>query len=214
MKKVLMGILSLIMILGLVGCSSTPADGINTAEPTKTEKPVETENSTAEENYSWELSPIIDEFGDDTGRICLKGIFTGTFSNTATSNSDMVAVIFYSNPSAKLDGSVEGGFYFRLLEYGDHSATYFSNDKISVALKIDDDVYRVDLQGNPPNGDINLNPGNRYDDKNKMFNMLYEALCSNKHIISCSITIGNSKYNFKIDGNGFKEQEENGWGHF
>lgn len=49
MKKVLMGILSLIMILGLVGCSSTPADGINTTEPTKTEKPVETESQTVGE---------------------------------------------------------------------------------------------------------------------------------------------------------------------
>lgn len=39
MKKVLMGILSLIIVLGLVGCSSTPADGINTAEPA--ENPIE-----------------------------------------------------------------------------------------------------------------------------------------------------------------------------
>lgn len=35
MKRVLMRILSLIIVLGLVGCSSTPADGTNTTEPTK-----------------------------------------------------------------------------------------------------------------------------------------------------------------------------------
>ena len=46
MKRILIGILALIMVLGLVGCSSTPADGTNTSEPTKTEKPVETENKT------------------------------------------------------------------------------------------------------------------------------------------------------------------------
>ena len=39
MKRLYVGVLTLIMILGLVGCSSTPADGINTAEPA--ENPIE-----------------------------------------------------------------------------------------------------------------------------------------------------------------------------
>ena len=36
MKKVLIGILALIMVLGVVGCSSTPTEETNTTEPTET----------------------------------------------------------------------------------------------------------------------------------------------------------------------------------
>lgn len=35
MKKVFIGIIAIIMVLGLVGCSSTPAEETNTAEPTE-----------------------------------------------------------------------------------------------------------------------------------------------------------------------------------
>ena len=49
MKRLYVGVLTLIMILGLVGCSSTPADGINTAEPA--ENPIEvTEDIIVTEN--------------------------------------------------------------------------------------------------------------------------------------------------------------------
>ena len=43
MKKVLIGILALVMVLGLAGCSSTPTEATNTAEPT--EKPPITEET-------------------------------------------------------------------------------------------------------------------------------------------------------------------------
>lgn len=36
MKKVFIGIIAIIMVLGLVGCSSTPAEETNTSEPTET----------------------------------------------------------------------------------------------------------------------------------------------------------------------------------
>lgn len=47
MKKGLLVVLVLIMVLGLVGCSSTPAEETNTAEPTET-TPIETESQTSE----------------------------------------------------------------------------------------------------------------------------------------------------------------------
>lgn len=48
MKKVLIGIIAIIMVLGLVGCSSTPAEETNTSEPTET-APVETESQTPQD---------------------------------------------------------------------------------------------------------------------------------------------------------------------
>ena len=48
MKKVLISTLALIMIFGLVGCSSTPAEETNTSEPTE-KAPVETESQTPQD---------------------------------------------------------------------------------------------------------------------------------------------------------------------
>lgn len=60
MKKVLIGILALIMVLGLVGCSSsTPSEETNTTEPT------ETTNATKEEQTLYNI-------GDTVSTDCLE----------------------------------------------------------------------------------------------------------------------------------------------
>lgn len=53
MKKVLIWILALVMVLGLAGCSSTPTEATNTAEPTAevTQTPEATPEKVTETNY-------------------------------------------------------------------------------------------------------------------------------------------------------------------
>ena len=46
MKKVFIGIIAIIMVLGLVGCSSTPVEETNTAEPTETTESTEIAQTT------------------------------------------------------------------------------------------------------------------------------------------------------------------------
>ena len=104
MKKVFIGILAIIMVLGIVGCSSTPeTKESNTTEPTET-SPVETDNqkpeltvepTQTEASSSWQIVHYVDDFGDETNEVYLQGIFTGEFSNTATSNSDLTVIVGY-----------------------------------------------------------------------------------------------------------------------
>lgn len=70
MKKVLIGVLALVMILGLVGCSSsTPSEETNTAKPTET-TPVETESQTPEPTQEATINPFV----LDGAYYCLTGI--------------------------------------------------------------------------------------------------------------------------------------------
>ena len=102
MKKILIGILAIVMVLGIVGCSSTPeTKESNTTEPTET-SPVETDNqkpeltvkpTQTEASSSWQIVHYVDDFGDETDGVYVMGVFKGSFSNTATSNSEL-GVIF------------------------------------------------------------------------------------------------------------------------
>lgn len=216
MKRMLIGILALIMVLGVVGCSSKPTTEQATAgqtttlpEPTGTEAP-----------SSWEIDYYKDEFGDDTDDSYLLGTFSGQFSNTATSGSELLVAVYYAPDTGDM-------FSFRLLEYGNLKATYMKSDLINLSMKINDEIYGVELSGIAPNGDIALMPQYAYADKTlhsinggtdrrEVFHLFLEAL-RKRETVSCSITIGDignitsgvggSKYVFKIDGNGFAEQE-------
>ena len=151
MKKVLIGIIAIIMVLGLVGCSSTPAEETNTSEPTET-APVETESQTPEPTpteipSSWEVDYYIDDFGDETEDGYVRGEFQGTFDNTAGKGMDLTVYLYYDQY-----------FIFRLVEYGRATATYLSNDLMSLNMKIGDKEYTTELFGTPPNGDLIFYP--------------------------------------------------------
>ena len=229
MKKVLIGIIAIIMVLGLVGCSSTPAEETNTSEPTET-APVETESQTPEPTpteipSSWEVDYYIDDFGDETEDGYVRGEFQGTFDNTAGKGHDLTVYIYY-DPS-----SYDPGVGFRLVEYGRTLATYYSSDLMSLNMKIGDERYTTELFGTPPNGDLfffstlegrSLLEESYYimsDTRENVWSAFINALNAGEEI-SCYIIIGDgqdqlnnvtsgvggTKYSFKIDGNGFAEQ--------
>lgn len=214
MKKVLIGILALIMALGMVGCSQEPAEETKTPEPAETVKPTQAPSR-------WTVDYTQDEFGDDTDNAFVVGKFSGQFSNTATAGSDLTVYVYY------MKGSIgDNYFLFRLAEYGNRIATYTKNDLINLSVKIDDEVYGIECSGFAPNGDIMLSNHNAYQDATlksingvdmqEVYGIFLTAL-REKQTISCSLTIGDigsitsgiggSNYKFKIDGNGFAEQE-------
>ena len=43
---------------------------------------------------SWENTEVVDEFGDATGESAIRSVVSGTFSNTATAESDLTVVAF------------------------------------------------------------------------------------------------------------------------
>ena len=65
----------------------------------------------------WLVGNYVDDFGDPTGETYIYTVSTGTFSNTATSGSDLTVGIYYQ-PDA---------FKIRLLEYNNTKAIYYSS---------------------------------------------------------------------------------------
>ena len=170
----------------------------------------------------WEIQHYVDEFGDETENGYLVGTFTGEFSNTATTNSDLT-VFVYMLPETYSSGYM---IAFRLAEYGDHIATYSKYDLLNLSFKIDGETYGVELMGTTPNGDLYLTSHYAYEDDtlaahNKTnrataYNAFFNALKDNTGEISCLITIGDmnniitsvggSTYRFKLNGNGLAEK--------
>lgn len=219
MKKTIALLLALVMCLSLFACGggkdapetevpteikqapTTEATEPSTIETEESETTAETEALTETQNVEstdyWVIDNVVDDFGDSTGERVIKGLFTGTFSNTATSNSDLAVWVFY-NPDEQV-------FYFRLLEYTDHQATYLDSDTITFKTKtIKNSTEEVDecpLVGTAPNGDLILtssNQGNSFYTSATLLSSLYYG-----YDVKCVIEIGSSKYSFTIFADGF-----------
>ena len=163
---------------------------------------------------NWIIDERVDDFGDSIGEKYLKTFSEGTFSNTATTNSELSIVLFYTPEKEE--------FCFRLLEYNDVKATYFESSEIQLKMKVDDTVYEHNLwSGTAPNGDIYVadkyeqlvnaqKTGNSKELFNKLsfddsaYQQLYTFLSEGKEV-RCVIYIDNSKYSFSVLGNGFQD---------
>lgn len=141
---------------------------------------------------SWEIDHYVDDFGDPTDDVYIRGIFTGVFSDTETAGSFLTAIVCFDPESA--------AFSFRMLELGNKKAAYSSDEEDAIEFKIkvsSGDIYEGTLIGIAPNEDLYLTGS---DD---LSTVLEVALLSDEEI-RCVINIGNSKYNFTIDGIGFR----------
>lgn len=147
----------------------------------------------------WFIEEYKDEFGDGTGSTFCFTICEGSFSNTATSGSDLTAGIYF-------DAS-HHAFLIRLLEYGNTNAAYSSNSDISIKCKVGEYVFEDTPVGDAPNGELILS------ESNKSYKKFYDYLEKGEEI-RIVIYIDNSKYNFSISGYGFRsaiaEQERRG----
>ena len=217
MKKAISLLLALVMCLSLCACGGGN-DAPETTEPLSeatqvptTEANTEPETSIPVEvvpslDTSWVLDYYVDEFGDKTDTPHIMCVIEGDFSNTATMSSDLTVVVFY-------DFKSEFPFSFRLLEYGDHKATYLSDDEITLKMKVDgevttsgafgltpDEVRTADLYGLVTNGDLVFT-----SEDFTVGDLLHTLLAKDAPDVRCIITIGDSKYNFTIPSAGFSD---------
>ena len=185
------------------------------------ERLIEAEWKFLELTQHWFIKNYVDDFGDPTDDCFMYGTFSGTFSNTATTGSDLKVLV------AVMPESIGDGYMisFRLLEYEDHLATYFKNELINLEFKINNETYAIELMGFAPNGDLYLTDSWAYEndyladrntDRKTAYDTFFKALEENNGEISCLISIGDeddllwyqsahSTYKFKIDGYGFAE---------
>ena len=220
MKRTASLLLALIMCLALCACGS----GDDTPETTEATQALTTEATEPETSIpdvtepplstSWELDYYVDDFGDKTDTPHIKCMIAGDFSNTAAMRSDLTVVVFY-------DFKSEFPFSFRLIEYGDHKATYDSDDKITLKMKVDgdytpnalglipDEIRTVKLIGVAPNGDLIMNTNDFTTG-----DLLHTLLAKNAPNVRCIITIGNSQYNFTIPSAGFSDSYKAMYDHY
>lgn len=144
------------------------------------------------ETSAWSVQQMVDEFGDpiEESMPVLQVPFSGEFSNTATAGSELAGYIFMY----MMDGYPT--FSIRLLEYGDHLATYTSSSALEFKIKIDDTIIEFHpVMGNPPNGDLMV-----YDSSETLYTALY-----NGTDVRSIAYIDSSKYSFTIPADSFAD---------
>ena len=140
---------------------------------------------------NWKIDYYVDEFGDKTTDSFAVGSFTGTFSNSATTGSDLTVLVY-------LDPSYPDYTQIRLLEYSSHKATFTSSDKLTLKTK--------DSSGNTKSYDMMYYSGDLYCTDGE----LRRAIENNEElsiVISEERKSGSigSTYKFKIDNLGLAE---------
>ena len=128
MKKIFALVLALALCLSLCAC------GLKDAESPKAPETDTTETEKDPTVSAWKALQTAGEFGDyvPNGESLVSSAFTGTFSNTATDESNL-NVIVYVYQNADTHRYYVG---FRLLEYNDNPIFYLSDYEESISLKI------------------------------------------------------------------------------
>ncbi len=213
MPKRLLVVLFFFLFL-TIGCvpiisfsSSEPRSSSPSPSPTvkHTVRPTSTPNPS-----KWNTDYIVDNFGDRINILFAYGSFSGSFSNTATTNSALTVQVFYYTKTKYIEESIK----FRLLEYDKIKAYFTSGAELRFLYRIDGKTYRnaIEYDGSDY---LVLSPSNRdhstwgsLDDNQvkERFEDFVNALSEGK-IIQCYIEDSKygSKYHFDIDGTGFNE---------
>lgn len=186
------------------------------------EEDAESENEIIEEAEetadNWQLVQEVDDFGDPV-ESDFKRIMTsveGTFSNTATSGSDLSGAVYVYYDTTE-NYCLQYSIGFSLMEYGTTKAVYSNNEGV-LKTKAGDVKGEYRLNGYPPNDDMILSPQvgksdgikNVFAAGNDIVNALYKG-----EDVRCIIEMGNSKYDFTIGSKDFyKAFTENGFTQF
>lgn len=171
---------------------------------------------------SWENTEVVDEFGDATGESAIRSVVSGTFSNTATAESDLTVVAFitmgvpaYSSDFISDNATLISNtltyptsaynVQFRLLEYDKTPATHLKSDNMILKTKVGEDVEEYTLIGNEDNSDLLVNPvimGETGFERNGelLLKDLYEG-----NDVRCIVEIGSSKYKFTLESGNFQK---------
>lgn len=141
----------------------------------------------------WELKYYKDEFGEYSNNKYLVLVGTGVFSNSATTNSEMSAILFVDKTSVSM----------RLVEYS--SLVVKDDDKFNLKIKDNDgSVTRFEM--------YNSESGYMYFTNSSYFGQRYNniiTILDKEGIIRCNGIMSNSysssSYTFSFDLNGYKE---------
>lgn len=217
-KRILIvGVFTLLCIL-LIGCSAgkgSETTSVTSAaspvaenptsvpiqEQTSTPVPTPTPSPTPSPSpkplpSSWEIDNYVDDFGDKTESVYVRGKFKGKRSDSFTSDGDLTVYVYYDE-----------AFAIRLIneyKYVSSSQESFSSfSDIEIKIKIDGKEYSLNPKIIRNSNDIYIsNEGNG-------FTALKDALMEGKEIrFVIKESLLSSVFQFTIDGIGFKDTLE------
>lgn len=144
----------------------------------------------------WVLSTYTDEFGDTGSSKYLSLASRGVFSNSATTNSELIAVLFYEK---------SGSFSIRLIEYGSNIVK--DDDRYECSVKDSKgNVYRMTLYNDDDEGQLTTSKLFVSDIEEN--SKIWKTILGHGGIISVAIKnyySTSSTYRFKMDVSGFEK---------
>lgn len=215
MKKVKVVLLAALLVgaFCVSGCSNSGTSSNNASQTASTESSI-VESSVAESsvekssfessvsnNAGWEVLNYVDEFGDSTNSSYISYIAEGTFSNSATINSQLLVKVMV----------IPGDFIkFALFEYGSNRVvnSYSSNMEYEIAYKFESGETGCTCGGITSGNDslMVVNGVDGYDGRISLKDF------KTPQIIKIAITQMDrptTKYRFSIDTTGFAEVYDN-----
>lgn len=172
---------------------------------------IEAEQNATDQSTSsgpWSSNQTVDEFGDvvEDSKSVVQATFNGTFSNSATSGSDLAVTVFFTENNGNSFGYIGS---IRLKEYGDSPATYLSSEveNLKLKMKVGETVKEYPLKSLERNSDLWIGTEGNVTDADCIM-----ADLARGEDIKCVINIGNSKYNFTIESANFKDVCSKVWG--
>jgi len=151
-------------------------------------------DNTSDSESDWILKHYVDEFGDDTNEKYVSYVGLGTFSNTATTDSDLIVYVMVDREDVSI----------KLLEYGNSLV----NNSYSHGIRYD--IITKDESGNkfPCSGYMNAENGDRiYLSDNTKGHFLNHMKTSSEdlrfHIVESDRP--STYYDFTISPSNFKE---------
>lgn len=139
----------------------------------------------------WVLDSFTDEFGDKTSHKYLRIVGNGTFSNSAATNSDLIAALYVDKDE----------IYFKFIEYG--SSVVKDKEYCRIKIKDSEGIIHNFKFYCYKSGRIKLE-----DNKNKQYSKELKDLMELEGIISVNAVMGKysqSDYKFKLNINGYKK---------
>lgn len=173
----------------------------NTEAPTDTSNTDDSSSNTSTtDTPKWVEKQYVDEFGDPTGTTYISYMAEGTFSNSATANSNLLVEII----------KAPGADQFVLYEYGNQRVNKTSWTEYDIAIKTESGETRKWIGKIPPNDyHMWIDSVSNYS-FSEAISPTY--LLKTPQVVKVSITFREtptSKYTFSFDTTGFNEVYDN-----
>lgn len=220
MKKLISLLLVLLLCVSFVACGADDDDRTSRKDKEETsERENDRQDDELEEPEQTEATADTEQTQPPTeitepecwtvdvtsaGEVLFMGLFTGHFSNSATVDADLTGCVYMMADPTGDHFSVS----FRLLEYGEDRVTYDDSDVQNMTLqtKILSDKAEFSLYGVAPDGDLYLG----LDDGSEADYFLENLYLG--YDIRCTITVGDSHYQFTVESDGFADAFRNAYG--